>query len=182
MTHLWTPVLFFGKTLTLKKNGAFGDDSRKLNYLWYQYQYQYLQFSEVFTVTLACRFNFQTFPFDSHECIVQLKNWIGASYRIQLNSISIYTHDKTGKENSGEKIAYRNNRLNYQFVLEPPEGLVPCAEENLPLHHLHNTTICGVLVILQLLCLKLKLQNWIKLEFRPSKRYQINITFINFYL
>ena len=63
--------------------------------------------------------NFQSFPFDSHECVLDLKNWIGETYRVILNSPKILTNDENGNEIAGKKLTILSNtELDYNFYFE----------------------------------------------------------------
>ena len=63
--------------------------------------------------------NFQSFPFDTHECILDLKNWIGETYRVILNSPKILTNDKNGNEITGKQLKIpRNTELDYDFDIQ----------------------------------------------------------------
>ena len=75
MNQLWTPAVYFGNAKDIKKSGSFGKDL--LAYLWYKSDNHLLHYSEIFMVTFSCGLNFEPFPFDSHECNLDLKNWIG---------------------------------------------------------------------------------------------------------
>ena len=87
--------------------------------LRYKYYEHSLLYSEVFTTTLSCDMNFETFPYDYHECIINFKNWYGSEWRVQLQSPKIYMLDKNGKEIGGSKFNYtKSGRLNYNFNLE----------------------------------------------------------------
>ena len=90
-----------------------------LNSLWYSYPTKYLRYSVIFVTKVSCKLDFQTFPFDNHECDLILKNWVGGSYRIVLKSPSIYGLDENGQEVEGKYFNITgNNRLNYKFRFE----------------------------------------------------------------
>ena len=42
--------------------------------------------------------NFEHYPLDSHNCLLDLKSWDGALYRLVLNSPKIFTFAKDGKQ------------------------------------------------------------------------------------
>ena len=72
-------------------------------------------------MTTTCHLDFQKFPFDSHTCIMLLRNWIGSSYRIRLNSPQIYTYEN-GKQIGGKVFKMTESTLNYNFEFESLES------------------------------------------------------------
>ena len=87
--------------------------------LRYSYYEHLLIFSEIFTTTLSCDMNFESFPYDYHECIINFKNWYGSAWRVQLQSPKIYMLDKNGLEIGGSEFNYtKSGRLNYNFNLK----------------------------------------------------------------
>ena len=70
--------------------------------------------------------NFEHYPLDSHNCLLDLKSWDGALYRLVLNSPKIFTFAKDGKtEIEGEKLVKNNtDRLDYNFVFKPLNSTV----------------------------------------------------------
>ena len=68
--------------------------------------------------------NFETFPYDFHECIMNFKNWDGSARRVQLQSPKIYMLDKNGNEIGGSQFNYpESGRLDYNFNLKPVKTL-----------------------------------------------------------
>ena len=101
--------------MNLRHLDAFGDDSSALSSIWFLLPEYRLRFSEVFIVSIGCDFDFTTYPFDSHTCLIHLKNWIGSPFRLQLNSPSIYTLNSTGFEIGGKEFNFTNGRLDYDL-------------------------------------------------------------------
>ena len=63
--------------------------------------------------------NFETFPYDFNECIINFKNWDGSARRVQLQSPKIYMLDKNGNEIGGLEFNYpESGRLDYNFNLK----------------------------------------------------------------
>jgi hypothetical protein len=82
-----------------------------------------VEYSEVFTTTIFCDMNFETFPYDFNECIMNFKNWDGSARRVQLQSPKIYMLDKNGNEIGGSEFNYpESGRLDYNFNLQS----LPC--------------------------------------------------------
>ena len=111
MKNLWTPIVYIGSAKNVQKLGSFGEES--LSYLWYQFSRHMMHYSEIVTATVFCELDFKHFPFDSHECILDLKNWIGWSEVVVLNS-PLFT-----KENEKIKSTNLTNpRLKFDFTFE----------------------------------------------------------------
>ena len=106
--------------------GAFGDDSNALSSIWFLLPINRMRYSEVFITNIGCDFDFTTYPFDTHTCILNLKNWIGADYRLKLNTPSIFTLNSTGLEIGGQEFNFSNGRLNYdmKFKSLPSESFI----------------------------------------------------------
>ena len=68
---LWSPTVYMGQAEDVKKYDSLGED--KLSYLWFEYTQKMLHFSEIFSAKVPCELNFNKFPFDSHQCTLQLK-------------------------------------------------------------------------------------------------------------
>ena len=85
-----------------------------------------LHYSEIFSAQISCELNFQTFPFDSHECILELKNWIGAVFSettgVRLNSPRIFTVNENGQEIGGKKFDKSPSRMKFHFSFESLES------------------------------------------------------------
>ena len=68
---------------------------------------------------MSCQLNFEAFPYDFHECIINFKNWYGSAWRVKLQSPKIYTIDKYGKEIGGSEFNFdKSSRLDYNFNLK----------------------------------------------------------------
>ena len=66
--------------------------------------------------------NFENFPYDFHECIMNFKNWEGSYWRVELQSPKIHMLDKNGREVGGSELNYakyaNSGRLDYNFNLK----------------------------------------------------------------
>jgi hypothetical protein len=66
--------------------------------------------------------NFENFPYDFHECIMNFKNWEGSYWRVELQSPKIHMLDKNGREVGGSELNYakytNSSRLDYNFNLK----------------------------------------------------------------
>ena len=68
-----------------------------------------MEYTEMFTATISCNMNFKTYPLDSHKCLLDMKSWEGATYRLLLNAPKIFTFAKDGKtEIEGKNSEIRN--------------------------------------------------------------------------
>ena len=115
MRNLWTPTVYIGNAKHVNKLGSFGEDS--LSYLWYKFSSHMMHYSEIFTATVFCGLNFNNFPFDSHECILDLKNWIGWNEVVKLNSPVL-----TDGNEKLKSINKTNSRLKFHFTFESLES------------------------------------------------------------
>ena len=120
MEDIWYPEIYIANSVTVQILISH-TDPKIINRLWYHYPNHTLRYSGIFVTKVSCKLDFQSFPFDNHECDLILRNWIGGSHRITLKSPSIYGFDENGKE---VKRKYFNmtttgtNRLNYKFQFE----------------------------------------------------------------
>ena len=70
------------------------------------------------TATVFCGLDFNHFPFDSHECFLDLKNWIGWSEVVILNSPMFSNGNEKVKSISNTS----NSRLKFDFSFESLES------------------------------------------------------------
>ena len=119
ITQLWSPLLYIGNSLKVKKL----PELSKLSALWLFMPHQLLYY-EVFRVTLSCSLDFQTYPFDSHTCNLNMQNWGGSMFRNILNPPKLFTTLNNGELIGGNAIFnMSNNRLNYDFSFESLESI-----------------------------------------------------------
>ena len=97
-------------------------DATTLNSLWYNYLSPTpIRYNVIFVAKVSCKLDFQSFPFDNHECDLLLRNWNGASYWIVLKSPTIYGLDDNGNDIEGKHFNITmtgNNKLDYRFRFE----------------------------------------------------------------
>ena len=63
--------------------------------------------------------DFQAIPFDSHQCNLDFKNWIGSIRRINLKAPKILVNDENGQEIGGEELTIKSDgRLHYNFYIK----------------------------------------------------------------
>ena len=131
MVDIWSPTIYIGNSVKLDPLGAFGDDSGSLSSIWFHLPSRHVQYSEVFITSLSCDFDFTTYPFDKHVCFVNLKNWIGGSFRIRLNAPKLLTLNSEGDEIGGENLTISNQRLDYDCMFRsvPSEIFVENGEK-----------------------------------------------------
>ena len=75
--------------------------------------------------------NFETFPYDFHECNIDFKYWNGEASRVQMQSPKIYMVDANGKGIYGSEFNYpKSGRLNYNFNLKslPSAEYLECGD------------------------------------------------------
>ena len=116
---IWYPEVFIGNSVEAQNLVSFDNDGRTLTSFWYNYPEHMVRYAVILTAKVACNMNFQTFPFDSHECTLAIKNWIGASYRLLLNSPRIYKIGMNGKQHGGKEIEINTNwQIGLQFPIQ----------------------------------------------------------------
>ena len=121
-TQIWHPELYIGNDVETQNLLNFGQNSDLITSLWYFYSEHRVRYSTIFTAKIACSLDFQTFPFDSHTCLMNFNNWIGANYRIIFGKPKVYTNDgfyTEGKEIGGYEFELKTDgRLDYDFKFE----------------------------------------------------------------
>ena len=118
--HIWTPQIYFGKATDTIKSVSTGDE--KLSYLWFNSIDHYIIMADILLVTISCGMDFEKFPYDSHNCQISLKNWLGRQDRLQLRKPKLFTRSENGTEIQQSEIKLEKDRLNFDFefkVLEP---------------------------------------------------------------
>lgn len=63
--------------------------------------------------------NFQSFPFDSHHCILYLKNWIGSTRRVILNPPILLTNYEDGNNHEVDEITLTGGNYDFNFKTLP---------------------------------------------------------------
>ena len=113
---IWYPKIYIDNSVEAQNLVSFGDDISTITSLWYFYPEHRVRYSTILRTKISCSLDYQTYPFDSHECNIRFKNWIGATYRLVLNSPQIYTNDENGNEIGGDEFEMiENGRMNYHF-------------------------------------------------------------------
>ena len=78
-----------------------------------------LRYSAVVTVTISCNLHFQTFPHDSHKCLFILKNWIGDTSEVVLDTPDILINDEDNNEIVEDEVEFPSDDfLEYDFKLK----------------------------------------------------------------
>merc|ERR1719464_309060 len=119
MKNLWSPAVYLGNAENVKKSKSLGDNT--LAFLWYKTDTHMLHFSEIFSAKVSCELDFRKFPMDSHYCILELKNWIGAIFGentgVRLNPPKIFTTEDR-QEIGGQKFNKSPARMKFHFTFE----------------------------------------------------------------
>ena len=120
---IWYPEVFIGNSVEAQNLVSFDSDGKTLTSFFYNYPEHMVKYAVILTAKVACNMNFQTFPFDSHECILDIKNWIGASYRLVLSSPIIYKIGINGEQLGGKEFEIdTHGRLDYNFQFKALES------------------------------------------------------------
>ena len=116
---IWHPQIYISNSVKTQNIVSFARGVDAISSLWYSSTNNYLYYSTIFSTTISCDLNFQTFPFDSHECILVLKNFLTASWRVTLMTPKLYTIDKDNNEVEGAELKMiGNDRLDYNFEIK----------------------------------------------------------------
>ena len=122
-TDIWYPQIYIGKSVESQNLISFDKDSKAVHalYLYYSARNHQIEYATIVTITISCSMRFQSFPFDSHECSLDLKNWNGAANKIVLNSPKLLRNDEYGNEILGEELIIDSDgRLEYDFYFKGP--------------------------------------------------------------
>ena len=115
---MWHPKIYIG-------NSVKSLDLIKFDHLWFYLSEQRVKYSMILTPKISCNLDFHAFPFDFHTCTLDLKNWVGASYRIAFNNPVILTNDQNGKEIKGDELKINSeDRLEYDFVFKASSSTI----------------------------------------------------------
>ena len=98
---------------------SFEKNSHSINSLWYYYPDHNLRYSGLLITEISCKMNFQSFPFDSHQCIFYLKNWIGSIRRVILTPPILVTNDEDGNNLEVEEITLQGGKYEFNFKTLP---------------------------------------------------------------
>ena len=120
--YLWYPKVYIGNNVQTQNLVNFAQNADSITHLWYLYPEHKLQYSTIFTAKIACSLNFETYPFDSHTCLMNVNNWSGAKHRIMFDKPKIYTNNgfyTEGKEIGGDEFELKTDgRLDYNFKFQ----------------------------------------------------------------
>ena len=112
--HIWRPILTFDDLLDYKPTRDFG------NYGSFSFSYlgnQTLEYSEEILVKIFCTFDFDDYPFDSHECMLQYGDDSLSTESIILNPSKIAFGNVMTTENQSH-IYLHNSPFAFIFELE----------------------------------------------------------------
>ena len=120
--YLWYPKVYIGNDVQTQNLVNFAQDAGSIINLWYLYPEHKLRYGTIFTAKIACSLHFETYPFDSHSCLMNVNNWSGAKHRVMFGKPKIYTNDgfyTEGKEIGGHEFELKTDgRLDYDFKFE----------------------------------------------------------------
>ena len=87
---IWHPIYEFENFIRYEQRATRYGKS-KLSSFWYNQNKSLLYYSEHFELTFGCRFNFESYPIDQHECRIEYGHyWPGAERFIMNSSIISY--------------------------------------------------------------------------------------------
>ena len=121
-TQIWHPELYIGNDIETQNLLNLAQNTELITNLWFHYPNQELRYASIFTAKIACSLDFQTYPFDSHTCLMNVNNWLGENQRVTFGDPEIYTNDgfyTEGKEIGGKEFELKTDgRLDYNFKFE----------------------------------------------------------------
>ena len=90
LEDVWTPTIYFSNAKEVNKLDSFGE-KESLSSFWYKNE-NILHTNEVTFIALMCNdIKFNNFPFDQHECDIELRNWNGQIDRVEYNQLELGT-------------------------------------------------------------------------------------------
>ena len=117
--NVWYPQIFIGNSVETTNILSFEKNSHSINSLWYYYPDHKLRYSGLLITEISCKMNFQSFPFDSHQCIFYLKNWIGSIRRVILTPPILMTNDEDGNNLEADEITLPGGKYEFNFKTLP---------------------------------------------------------------
>lgn len=87
---LFFPNIGFLDTKHIETQSVFGPT--KLEYFWIKFPH-HLEYVETQIVISYCKFNFKSFPFDSHDCDLMMRNNVFGTGRMILENPEIIYHE-----------------------------------------------------------------------------------------
>ena len=117
--NVWYPRIFIVNAVEMTNILSFEKDSHSINSLWYYYPEHKLRHSRLLIVEISCKISFQSFPFDSHQCIFYLKNWIGSIRRVILTPPILMTNDEDGNNLEADEITLPGGKYEFNFKTLP---------------------------------------------------------------
>ena len=117
--NVWYPRIFIGNSVETTYILSFEKNSHSINSLWYYYPDHKLRYSGLLITEISCKMNFQSFPFDSHQCIFYLKNWIGSIRRVILTPPILVTNDEDGNNLEVEEITLQGGKYEFNIKTLP---------------------------------------------------------------
>ena len=90
--NIWHPTIEFGHLLRYEKIKVYGG-SKSFSFWYGKHWGNY--YSEEFQLTFSCRFDFQNYPFDSHECHMEYGDDMWNTSYMTFNNSEIIYENKT---------------------------------------------------------------------------------------
>ena len=117
--NIWYPRIFIGNSVVTTNILSFEKDSHSINSLWYYYPDHKLRFNGLLITEISCKMDFQSFPFDCHQCIFYLKNWIGSTRRVILKPPILLTNYEDGNNLEVDEITLPGGNYEFNFKTLP---------------------------------------------------------------
>ena len=117
--HVWRPSIQWLKVIDTEILRFYGNNQQFR--LWFNIHKNHMELYQYIKVTFACNYNFENYPFDSHECDFDF-GMIGSNNQTAgFEPISVMSDDSTTEPLDYEKFV-PNDHLPYRFSIEAKEG------------------------------------------------------------
>ena len=114
----WSPDIGFGHLLMLEKmEGVGGRRTSKSSNYFYSSEFNSLLYSVPLQLTFSCLFDFAEFPFDSHECPMEIGERLAPTKDVMYNASQI-THGNELHIIGDHPIILDNLAFPYEFHLQ----------------------------------------------------------------
>ena len=115
---VWSPNIGFGHLLMLEKiEGIGGGMNSKSSVYLYSSRNNHLVYGVPLQLTFSCRFDFAKFPFDSHECPMEIGERIKETRDVLYNASQIL-HGNQSNQIGDLPIILDNLTFPYEFHLQ----------------------------------------------------------------
>ena len=111
---IWKPRIMFQNSIKTKL------EFEDVEEVWYV-DPNVFRWSRYYTVSLSCKMDFSSYPFDSHNCTMELQNAFGRTDFVLLQKPKLFLDGKESKDN-----VYKGNpaRLKFETKIQPMPPII----------------------------------------------------------